>query len=381
MSSWSESIEGRHRRRLPAEGPATVGVLRGEGIGPEVLDAATLVLSAVGAARGRDFRLRYGPAPSTRGPIGPVLTDEVADFCRDMFASGGAILAGPHSGRWVYELRRRFDLYCKISPLRPPAEIDEIEGPIRPRQLSGVDVLIVREQSGGIYQGRWSETDASPEGQVAEHSFSYTRREVQRIVAVATALASRRSGRLAVTVKQGGIPSISSLWQSCAEETAGRMGVAWEALDVDFAVYRLLHDPCSLDVVVAPNLFGDVLSDAGAALLGSRGLGYGGSFDAGRAAVYQTNHGAALDLAESDRANPVGQIFSVAMMLRESFGLAREAELIEDAVATVWRQGWRTEDLAEPGCRVIGTKEIGERVADAVGALARRGVAPAPEPA
>jgi 3-isopropylmalate dehydrogenase len=135
----------------------------------------------------------------------------------------------------------------------------------------------------------------------------------------------------------------------------------------------MLREPASFDVVVAPNHFGDLLSDAGGALVGSRGNTYGGNFDAARAAIYQTNHGAAHDLAGSDRANPAGQILATAMMLRESFGLETAAGMIERAVTTAWRDGWRTEDVAEPGCRVVGTREMGERVAECVAASASVG--------
>jgi len=117
-------------------------------------------------------------------------------------------------------------------------------------------------------------------------------------------------------------------------------------------------------VIAAPNLFGDVLADLGAVLLGSRGVSFSGNYSPRREAVYQTNHGAAYDIARTDRANPVGQILSLAMMLRESFGLPREAEAIEAAVRWVWRDGWRTEDVATPAARIIGTREMSARIAD-----------------
>lgn len=344
-----------------------VGILPGEGAGPEVVRAATGVLSAVASERGLEIALRE--APRSPGPPSelPALSETDAEFCRETFARGGAVLAGAHGGRWVYEIRRRFDLFCKISPLRPAPELARICAPASPGRLDGVDLLVVREQSAGLYQGRWAESATRRDGRVAEHSFSYSEREVRRIVDVAAKLARWRRGRLAVIVKDAGIPSISRLWRDCAAEAAGE-DLTLEPLDVDYAVYRMMSEPAAFDVIVAPNLFGDVLSDAGGALLGSRGITYGGNFDSARAAIYQTNHGAAHDLAGRDRANPAGQILAAAMMLRESFGLATEAELVERALASAWRDGWRTEDLAEAGCRVIGTREMGERVADGVGA-------------
>jgi 3-isopropylmalate dehydrogenase len=344
-----------------------VGVLPGEGSGPEVIRAALVVLSAVAAERDLELVPTEGPAP-TRVSSHAGLPEATADFCRDTFAAGGAVLAGAHSGRWVYDVRRRFDLFCKISPLRPAGELGMFEATISPGRLDGVDLLVVREQIAGIYQGSWGESVSRGAGRIAEHSFSYTEREVRRILATAATLARWRRGRLAVIVKDAGIPSISSLWRDCANE-AVEDGMTLEVVDVDYAVYRMLRDPETLDVIVAPNLFGDVLSDAGGALLGSRGITYGGNFDAARAALYQTNHGAAHDLAGRDRANPAGQILAAAMMLRESFGLVTEAELIERALVGAWRDGWRTEDVAEAGCRVIGTREMADRVAEGVGAL------------
>jgi 3-isopropylmalate dehydrogenase len=135
-------------------------------------------------------------------------------------------------------------------------------------------------------------------------------------------------------------------------------------VDVDLMAYRLIREPRAFDVIAAPNLFGDVLADLGAALMGSRGVSFSGNFGEGGHAVYQTNHGAAYDLAGTDRANPAGQIFGLAMMLRESFGLCRQAAAIEQAVHSIWREGWRTEDVAIPGALIVGTRDMGCRVAE-----------------
>ena len=370
---FSSGIEGRRPAGLDGGEPACIGILKGEGIGPEVISATADVLEAVAETTGRELALSHGPSNS-----GPAAVEEAVEFCREIAPARGAVLAGPHGGRWVYALRERLDLFCKISPLRPAPELGDIGAPITPRTLEQVDVLVVREQSEGVYQGRWSEADLPGSGSVAEHSFSYSAGRVRRIVDVAAALAARRRGELAVVVKDGGVPSISRLWRAEAEPVARGHGVRCEVIEIDYAAYRLIRDPGSLDVVVTPNLFGDILSDVGGALLGSRGLTYGGNFDGGSIAVYQTNHGAAHDLAGSDRANPVGQILSAAMMLRESFGLDAESVLIEEAIALAWREGARTVDLAERGCRIVGTREMGERVADAVRALGGAKLSAAP---
>jgi 3-isopropylmalate dehydrogenase len=136
-------------------------------------------------------------------------------------------------------------------------------------------------------------------------------------------------------------------------------------MNVDLAGYELIRNPARFDVLVAPNLFGDILADLAGLLVGSRGATYSGNFNAsGQAAVYQTNHGCAHDLAGTNSANPAGQILSLAMLLRESFGMEEAASHIERALAQSWRKGWRTADLAEPGCRVVGTSEMAEQVAE-----------------
>ena len=212
---WSAAIEGRHPVDSTQTGPVRIGVLPGEGAGPEVVRAALDVLSAVASERGFEIALREAP-PVGDDPSDPRgLTEPEACFCRDTFAAGGAVLAGAHGGRWVYEIRRRFDLFCKISPIRPASELGAIDAPISPSRLADVDLLVVREQRGGLYQGKWAES-ANREGRVAEHTFSYGESEVRRIVAVATVLARLRRGRLALVVKDGGVPSISRLWRDCA---------------------------------------------------------------------------------------------------------------------------------------------------------------------
>lgn len=342
--------------RPPPSGsrPALIGVLSGEGVGPEVVDAALGVLDAAAGACDLELEIAQGPGAALAVIDGSSVSQDAITFCRDIFAAGGAVLTGPHGGRWVYELRRRLDLFCKLSPLQPGGY---------PERSGATDVLVVREQAAGVYQGTWAERDDREGGRVAEHAFSYGEDEVARIVAVGVELARQRDGRLAVIVKDGGVPAISRLWRGVAREAVPRE-IALEFVDIDYAVYRLISDPASFDVVVAPNLFGDILSDAGGLLLGSRGLCFGASFDSGDAAVYQTNHGAAHDLAGRGTANPGAQIRATAMMLRESFARPDAAALIERALAATWQDGFRTAELVDPGARSIGTAELAEAVSE-----------------
>ena len=367
---WTDTIFLEDRPAVSA-GRRIVAVLPGEGIGPEVVAAALRVLAAVEAScSGVGFEVRTGGAIGRDAELlsGRALTDEVVDFCSDAFAAGGAVLSGPGGNRFVYDLRRRFDLFCKLSPLRPLQPLREA-GRLRASAVAGTDVLIVRENSGGVYQGEWRET-VGADGRVCEHSFRYTEAQVRRLLDAAVRLAARRSGRLCVVVKDGGVPTVTALWRDVGREIADRKGVEATFVDVDLAGYRLIQDPRSFDVIAAPNLFGDVLADLGAVLLGSRGLSFSGNFSSSGGAVYQTNHGSAHDLAGGGTANPIGQIASAAMMLRESFGMAHEAALVERAVDEVLRMGFRTFDVAEPGTTVVGTAELAERIAAEVERIA-----------
>jgi 3-isopropylmalate dehydrogenase len=168
-----------------------------------------------------------------------------------------------------------------------------------------------------------------------------------------------------VVVKPGGIPSISELWMQRTTLMNEAYALAIEVLEVDNACYQIVADAARFDVVAAPNLFGDIVADTAALLLGSRGMSLSANFDAAGREVYQTGHGAARDLAGLDRANPLGQIQSLAVLLGESFGYTSLQATIEQAVEDVLAAGWRTSDVMAPGCRCIGTREMGRRVADA----------------
>lgn len=367
---WTDAVF--RERPSSAQSPFTVGVLPGEGIGPEVISAALEVLSAVASSGDARFQTRTGGAIGCDAEMssGRALTDDVAAFCEGVFECGGALLTGAGGGRFVYDLRRRFDLFCKLSPLSPIAALLDA-GRMKAHGVAGADILLVRENVGGVYQGQWRETVDDREGRLCEHSFRYTERQVRRLLGVAGRLAAGRRGRLSVVIKDSGVPGISALWRDLGREAAAAEQIEVGFVDIDLAAYRLVQDPLSFDVIAAPNLFGDVLADLGAVLLSSRGLSFSGNFSEEGAAVYQTNHGSALDLAGQGRANPLGQIASLAMMLRESFGLAREAGWIDAGVEEVLRHGFRTFDIAEQGTTVIGTAEMGERIASAVRRLAR----------
>ncbi len=343
-----------------------IGVFEGNGIGPEVISAALKVLAVIQEALGVECELRHGGAigEQAEADCGHALTDDVVKFCEDIFNHGGAILNGPGGGRYVYDLRRTFDLFCKFVPIQPWPELMRA-GKLVPQQLRGVDILLVRDNAGGVYQGEWAACETT-DGRFASHSFNYTEAQVRRVIEVAARAAAARRGQLHIIAKQGGVPAITALWREIGFEVARRHRVEPVLMNVDLAAYELIQRTQKFDVIVAPNLFGDILADIAGVLVGSRGMTFSGNFDGSGRAVYQTNHGCAHDLAGRDVANPAGQILSLAMLLRESFGMDRAARLIETSLAETWRQGWRTEDIIEPGCRLAGTRAFTQRVVEEI---------------
>ena len=342
-------------------GAFLVGVLPGEGVGPEVIDVALSLLRVVGRATGHRFEVRTGGAIGKQAErlTGRGLTPEVCGFCDEVFGEGGAVLCGPGGGRFVYDLRRQFDLYCKLIPLRHwPALADA--GVLRPEAARSADVLIVRENASGLYCGEWG-SEGEGGGRSAYQVCRYRTDEVVRILGRALQLAGRRRGKLTVITKPGGVPAISALWQDALERVASEYrGVRCRTLEVDNAAYQLIADPQQFDVIVCPNMFGDILGDCGSLLMGSRGMSWSGNFGAAGQAVYQTAHGAAWDLAGRDRANPIGQVCSLAMMLRESFRLPALADALETAIVHTLAQGVRTADIQGAQPVAVGTRAMGQ---------------------
>ncbi len=360
---WASVLPPGPRRASPF----VVGVVRGEGVGPEVVDAALAVLRAVEQEDGVRFDVRDGGDVGAPGRTGGGLLDSTAAFCADVFAAGGALFCGAAGGRWVYDLRARFDLFCKLVPLRPRPELVDA-AVLRADLLDGVDILLVRENVGGLYFGEYGRRDG---GRVAYQSLTYSADQVSRIIGVAAELARLRRGHVTVVVKRGGIPAVSALWIEQAEAVRAARDVVIEVLDVDNAGFQLVTRPRTFDVVVASNLFGDVLADSATAVLGSRGLSYSANFGSEGRAAYQTGHGAAHDLAGTDTANPIAQILTLAMMLRESFGLGEIAARIESAITAVLGAHVRTPDIAGPASTIVGTRALTEHIVRELTTVAR----------
>jgi 3-isopropylmalate dehydrogenase len=353
----------------PAARPARclIGILEGEGIGPEIMAAVVSILEVIAHHSACAFDLRYGGliGKEAEKTHGQALTPEVIAWCELIFADGGAILCGPGGGRFVYEMRAVFDLYCKLTPVQPYAALHDI-GVLRPAARERVDMIVVRENSSGLYFADSTQQTDSAGIRKVTSTFRYRADEVRRIIAVGVDLAQRRRRRLALVVKPNGIPAISELWIDIFNECVAHQNLITTILEVDNASYQLIAAAGDFDVVVAPNLFGDILSDNAALLLGSRGLSYSGNFGANGIATYQTGHGAAHDIKGKGIANPIGQLLAAAMMLRESFDLDWAAAAIDTAIAQVLTEDIRTPDIATRSATVVGTEAMGRAIAEAV---------------
>ena len=349
-----------------------IGVLTGEGVGSEVVPAALSLLEVLEDHSAREFKLVYGGliGAQSKKVCGKSLSDEVKEFTSNIFDRQGVLFCGPGGDRFVYEMREAFGLYCKFTPLQPLSTLRGA-GVIREKALEGTDIIAVRENSGGIYQGSWKIDEDSDGLKTASQEFIYSDVMIRKILRVAFSLAEKRRQRLHIILKPGGIPSVSELWQQVADELSNQYKVECFEQEIDNAVYQLIAKPQQFDVLVSPNMFGDVLADCGSLLLGSRGLSYSGNFGAGRRAVYQTGHGAARDIAGSNRANPIGQIFSLGMMLRESFGWPEADAAIRLAVENVISSGYTTEDILLTECETLGTREFSAKVKESLHAVLR----------
>jgi 3-isopropylmalate dehydrogenase len=349
-------------------GRCLIGILPGEGVGPELTQVVRELLGIVARHWQLDIDIQTGGAIGTvaEKESGLALTEEVSEFAESIFEDQGVLLCGPGGGRFVYELRAHFDLFCKFTPVRPFTRLQDA-GVLRPKAVDNVDMVIVRENVGGLYFGHGSLSDNE-----AIHTFHYDIEHVRRIIEVAVRLAQQRQGKLMLTVKTAAVKEVSLLWVKVFNELTAGLGLDANILEIDNANYQIIADAQRFDVVVTPNMFGDIISDVSALLLGSRGMSFSGNFSNSQAAVYQTAHGAAYDLEGNDTANPIGQILSAAMMLRESFALFEPAAAIEGAVEQTIAKGIRTLDIASKDSRIVGTQEMGSHIAETLEEICAR---------
>ena len=345
-------------------------VLPGDGIGPEVTAEAVRVLEAAGERFGFGLALEYcaigaagvaaagEPFPAdTRAAVtraDAVLLGAVGDPSLD----GAPRHLRPETA--LLALRKLLGVFANLRPVVPhPALVER--SPLKADRLRGVDLLIVRELTGGLYYGEPRGRD----GDRAVNTLTYTVTEIERVARLAFAAARGRRG-MVTSVDKANVLEVSQLWR----ETVTRIGAEYadvrlEHCYVDTAAMRLVTAPAGFDVLLTENLFGDILSDEAAVLTGALGLLPSASLGTGPG-LFEPVHGSAPDIAGQGIANPLGAVASAALLLRHGLGLAQAADAVDRAVGAVLDAGVRTADLAAPGGAVTGTREVGERLADLV---------------
>ncbi len=352
---------------------AMIVLLPGDGIGPEVVGEGRKVLEAVARSTGHEFtfeeRLIGGCAIDEQGTP---LPDETLQACR----RADAILLGAVGGpKWddpaakvrpeqgLLGLRYELGLFAN---LRPVTVFPQLAGfsPLRAERIEGVDILFVRELTGGIYFGKPRLREQIDGGVRAVDTMVYTDAEIRRVVRLAFRLAQGRRGKL-TSVDKANVLETSRLWRQVVEEVAAEFpDVRFEHQLVDSAAMRIIQWPTSLDVVVTENMFGDILTDEASVLAGSLGMLPSASLGEGTRGLYEPIHGSAPDIAGKGIANPIGTILSVALLLRNSLKLDREARAVEQAVAEVLETGARTADLG--GENVLTTAQMGAAICENV---------------
>jgi 3-isopropylmalate dehydrogenase len=350
---------------------ATIVVLPGDGIGPEVTYEGVRVLEKVAEKFGHHFNFQEhligGCAIDATGTALPVKT---LDACRQ----ADAVLLGAVGGpKWddpraptrpedgLLGLRKGLELYANLRPVKPHPALMDIS-PLRAERLGGVDFVVVRELTGGLYFGQPKASYKTDRGTRAVDTLEYHDHEISRIVTRACRLAQSRKKRV-MSVDKANVLESSRLWRSVATEAAKSFPeVKLEHMLVDTCAMQLVMSPARFDVIVTENTFGDILTDEAAVLGGSMGLLPSASLGEGTRGVYEPIHGSAPDIAGQRIANPIGTILSSAMLLRHSLNLSREADVIERAVHDCLSAGCRTRDIAPQGTTAIGTPQMTDAI-------------------
>jgi len=357
-------------------------VLPGDGVGPEVTSEGIKVLQALGKRFGHDFNLHYDLVGGVAiDQSGTTLSPDTLKRCR----KADAVLLGAVGGpKWddpqararpedgLLALRKGLGLFANLRPVKVfPPLVDSTN--LKPEVIKGVDLIFVRELTGGLYFARPKRQWRTSRGRRATDSMTYSEQEIERIVRVGFELARSRLKKL-VSVDKANVLESSRLWRQVAMEVAKEYpDVELEHMLVDACAMRLIQNPTYLDVLVTENTFGDILTDEASMLAGSMGMLPSASLaevpQAGTKifGMYEPIHGSAPRRAGLNMVNPIAIILSIAMMLRYSAGLTREAQIIETAVDEVLQEGYRTYDIMDEGKIKVGTKEMGDVITGKVG--------------
>ncbi len=359
-----------------------ITALLGDGVGPEVATEAIKVLEAVGKKYGHSFQFNHGLVGGASIDAHDVaLTDDTLKMCR---ASDAVLLGAVGGPKWddpkakvrpedgLLALRQELGLFANLRPVKVlPMLVNSTS--LKPEVIKDVDLMVVRELTGGLYFGQPKKRWQTPEGRKAVDSMLYSEQEIERIVRVGFEIALARRKKL-TSVDKANVLESSRLWRQVATEVAADYpNVELDHMLVDACSMRLIQRPSQFDTIVTENTFGDIITDEASMLAGSMGMLPSASLagipegKSSRAfGLYEPIHGSAPSRAGLDMANPIATILSGAMMLRYSFALESEAEAIEKAVIAVLEEGFRTYDIMDEHKTKVGTKEMGDLISDRI---------------
>jgi 3-isopropylmalate dehydrogenase len=349
---------------------ATIAVLPGDGIGPEIVPQAVKVLEQIATQFGHQFDF-------ATADVGGVAIDKsgrpLPDATLRLAKQSDAILLGAVGGpKWegldytvrperaLLGLREQLGLYANLRPAKLYPMLADAST-LKPEVIRGIDLLVVRELTGGIYFGQPKGIEKTPDGERGFNTEVYTTAEIERIATVAFEVARKRR-RKVTSVDKANVLESSELWRRVVISVAKRYpDVELHHLYVDNCAMQLVRNPSQFDVLVTTNLFGDILSDEAAMLTGSIGMLPSASLG-GKVGMFEPIHGSAPDIAGKDQANPIATIASAAMMLSYAFNLDKEATTVEAAILRVLEQGYRTKDIHAEGTRLVGTQKMGSLI-------------------
>lgn len=354
-----------------------IAVLPGDGIGLEITVEAVKVLKATARKFGLQLDLKEGLiGGAAYDACGSPLPAETVALCQ----ASDAVLMGAVGGpKWdklspelrpergaLLPLRKLLGLYANLRPVRVFETLVDAST-LKADLVTGLDLLVVRELTGGLYFGE-KKREPIPGGFRVVDTLEYTSAEIERVTHLAFAMALRRRGKL-TSVDKANVLESSILWREIVEKIAPEYpGVTLEHMLVDNCAMQLVRDPGQFDVILTENMFGDILSDEASILTGSLGMLPSASLG-GHVGLYEPCHGSAPTIAGQDTANPIATIMSAALLLRYSLEFEEAAAVIEKAVAVVLNDGYRTYDIMQPGARLVGTQAMGGLIAAAVESL------------
>lgn len=350
-----------------------ITVLKGDGIGPEIVDEALKVLDKIGEKYGHEFSYQYVDIGGCSiDQYGVPITDEGMATCKNCDSVLLGAVGGP---KWdnvdpsvrpekaLLAVRHELGLFANLRPTKLFPQLADAS-PLKQSIVgNGIDLLIVRELTGGIYFGKRTTGEENGEAFAADE-MKYSAHEIERIGRVAFESARKRRKKVS-SVDKANVLDSSRLWRKIMHKLAEEYSdVEYEDVLVDNTAMQLIRNPGRFDVIVTENMFGDILSDEASMLTGSIGMMPSASLSEGSLGMYEPIHGSAPDIAGQNIANPLGTILSAAMMLRYSFDMLKEADAIEEAVNAVLDEGYRTADTMQDGMKRVSCSEMGSLVAD-----------------